>query len=207
MPDLSSIRERLGLHEAVCADPADAEMVAAVALILHEPADGPPELLFIERAHREGDPWSGQMAFPGGRQETDDPDLQGTAIRETFEEIGVRLGEPIGRLDDLSGSRGGNRRILVAPFVYALGQRPDLRPNHEVNSAVWVPLRWILNPDSAVEYRLELKGFRGRYPAFSYAGYTVWGLTYRITGNFMQVIGRGLPPNQEAQEEWDKQSR
>ena len=196
MPDLERIRRRLKLHQPMQLDPREADMLAAVDLILHEPNGQPPELLFIERARRDGDPWSGQMAFPGGRNESADADLQVTAMREAFEEVGVRLNRPIGQLNDLAGGSAINRRLLVAPYVYALEERPQLRPNHEVNSVVWVPLRWLLNPDSAAQYRFEHESFSGRYPAFRYHNYTVWGLTYRITADFMKVLGRALPSDQ-----------
>jgi 8-oxo-dGTP pyrophosphatase MutT (NUDIX family) len=168
---------------------------AAVAVVLHQPAgEASAELLFIERAQREGDPWSGHMAFPGGRREARDGDLQQTAARETLEEVGLALPEPLGRLDHFSGSR--NTRVpplLVAPYVYAVRERPDLIHNHEVNSTVWVPLRWILDPDSWIEYEIEREGSRMGFPAFRYDDYTVWGLTYRILRNFFDVVGRTIP--------------
>jgi hypothetical protein len=74
-----------------------------------------------------------------------------------------------------------------------LDERPELELNEEVSSAVWIPFQWLLDPASASEYRLEFKDYRADYPAFHYDGYTVWGLTYRITENFMQVLGRRLP--------------
>jgi 8-oxo-dGTP pyrophosphatase MutT (NUDIX family) len=78
-------------------------IAAAVAVILHDGDDG-LETLFIHRAVRAGDTWSGQIAFPGGRREPGDGDLLVTAIRETHEEIGVALtaAERLGVLDDLS---------------------------------------------------------------------------------------------------------
>src|SRR5574341_145553 len=65
---------------------------AAVAVVLR---DGNPaiEILFIRRAEHPDDPWSGQMAFPGGRAEPGETDLLETAIRETAEEIGIDLRE------------------------------------------------------------------------------------------------------------------
>src|SRR3989337_2808027 len=64
---------------------------AAVALIFRSGADGQPELLFIKRADYPGDPWSGQVAFPGGREEPGDSSLADTAVRETREEAGSDL--------------------------------------------------------------------------------------------------------------------
>ncbi|MFQ5514195.1 MAG: NUDIX hydrolase [Myxococcota bacterium] len=180
-------------------------MVAAVALILHETKPGAPELLFIERATRETDPWSGQMAFPGGRHDPGDRDLEATAARETLEEVGVRLEAPIGRLDDVLGGQQPHRRLLVAPCVYALEERPELHANHEVRSAVWVPLSWILQPESAVQHRFERAPFSGSYPAFRYERYVIWGLTYRITACLLTVLGHPLPSHQSG-ERRDEQS-
>src|ERR1051325_11730487 len=76
---------------------------AAVALILRSNA-GAAELLMIKRAIRESDHWSGHLALPGGRWQSNDSDLLATAIRETGEEIGMDLsdgGEVLGELDTL----------------------------------------------------------------------------------------------------------
>ena len=61
---------------------------AAVAMILRDEG-GEAQILMIKRAARDGDPWSGHMAFPGGRMEKEDQSLRETAIRETFEEVGL----------------------------------------------------------------------------------------------------------------------
>ena len=94
---LDEIRARIRAHDATLAEPDGEVRQAAVALILHEPDGSSPEILFIERAKREGDPWSGQMALPGGRRDTEDRDLQTTAARETFEEVGISLRTPLER--------------------------------------------------------------------------------------------------------------
>lgn len=202
MPKLDEIRPPLlGYRPETTPEPERPAFEAAVALVLHEPdglLDASTELLFIERAHRAGDPWSGQMAFPGGRRERIDRDLQQTAARETLEEVGLQLPEPLGRLDHFQGSR--NVRVpplLVAPYVYEIAERPSLVENNEVNSTVWVPLRWILDPQSWVAHEFERDGERMAFPAFHYDGYTVWGLTYRILRNFLEVVGRTIPAPDE----------
>jgi len=200
LPRLDDIRTRLVDYRPTTAPDEDRpDFEAAVALVLYQPdaseAEGASaELLFIERAQREGDPWSGHMAFPGGRREQADVDLQQTAARETLEEVGLALREPIASLDHFSGSR--NVRVpplLVAPYVYEVHERPVLEANHEVNSTVWVPLRWILASESWTAYEVERDDARMEFPAFRYDRYTVWGLTYRILRNFFAVVGREIP--------------
>lgn len=195
-PDFPTIHRTLVEHDPTRAEmDEDGYLEAAVALVFHEPGPGrAPELLFIERAQREGDPWSGQMAFPGGRRERRDPHLAATASRETLEEVGLALGDPVARLDDFSGSR--NPRVpplVVAPYVYYVPERPKLQINHEVASTVWIPIDWMLHDDSAIEYRFERPEFSGLFPAIEYQGYVVWGLTYRILTNLFTVLGHQLP--------------
>ena len=100
MLSLSEIRRVLAAHEPVTLA-TEGNHQAAVAVVLRD-AKGTPELLLIERARREGDPWSGHMAFPGGRLDPTDSDPRSAAERETLEEVGVRLAraESLGRLDE-----------------------------------------------------------------------------------------------------------
>ena len=184
------------LEPAPDADPASR---AAVAMILHTPHElAAPELLFIERARHPQDPWSGQMAFPGGRMDHGDPDLTVTAARETLEEVGIELGDPIGRLDDLTNARmrqrvPGVRPITVTPFVYVCERRPNVVHNHEVASTVWIPFAHILHRRSVSAYRMDAPRFKGTFPAFVYEGYQVWGLTYRIIETFAALFDLTLP--------------
>lgn len=198
--DSAWIRRCVGNHRARTETaPESPSGQAAVALIFHEPPGASsPELLFIERAPREGDPWSGQMAFPGGRRDASDRDLAETAARETLEEVGVPLAAPLGRLDDFSNDGQASRfpevrRVRVTPYVYELARRPRTTPNHEVASTVWIPLGWILDPASAATYELELESYHGVFPAFAFRGYTVWGITYRILEGLAEVLGLRLP--------------
>jgi 8-oxo-dGTP pyrophosphatase MutT (NUDIX family) len=195
VPSLAEIRSQLAGYKAQRSPvPERPPNEAAVALVLHEPTTGGPELLFIERARREGDPWSGQMAFPGGRREGYDLDLQVTAARETHEEVGVTLSAPVGQLDDFAGTRNPQvRPLVVAPYVYVVEERPPIVTNHEVADTVWVPLSWMLDPASAIEYRFEHGSYQDRFPALQYDRFTIWGLTYRVLGNFLDVLGERLP--------------
>lgn len=188
MVPLDRILDAVAAHEPEVLDEPPAWQ-AATALILAEDADAGPSLLFIERTSRPGDRWSGQMAFPGGKRDPVDDHLRDTARRETLEEVGIALDEPVGRLDDVHGR--GPLPGVVAPFVFALPERPELhlQPS-EVESAVWIPLAHALAGDNAVRYRY--RGL-GPFPGIRFDRYTVWGLTHGILTDFCRVIGEELP--------------
>ena len=99
---------------------------ARVAIALHE-GGGSLELLFIERASRDGDPWSGHMAFPGGRVDDTDLGPRAAAERETLEEVGLSLAgaELLGQLDDIHGMPGtGSELAVCGPIAEAVTRHP-----------------------------------------------------------------------------------
>lgn len=169
--------------------PADPSLSQAAVLLMVRPTD-PLELLLIERAEKEGDPWSGHMALPGGRREPRDRDLMGTALRETEEEVGVVVPprRVLGALDELRPSARRRFAITVAPYVAAvpLDTRPIPAPS-EVESAVWVPLPFLASEEAVHEVLIELEDESLALPAWSYQEYVIWGLTHRILTGFMDV--------------------
>jgi 8-oxo-dGTP pyrophosphatase MutT (NUDIX family) len=200
MSSLDEIRRALAAHRPVTV-PAVGKRSAAVAVVLRQ-VNRRAEVLFIERAKQEGDPWSGHMAFPGGRIDAGDPDSRTTAERETLEEVGVDLSsaERLGRLDDLQGHRAaGVPTMVISAFVYHLRDSPALLPNHEVREAFWFPLASLSDPERRVEYPLP-RSFGGPYPGILVGEpdrHVVWGLTYRFLEVFFEVIGRPLPQRWE----------
>lgn len=150
----------------------------------------PLELLLIERAEKEGDPWSGHMALPGGRREAHDDDLLATALRETDEEVGVRVtpASVLGALDELRPTERRRFAITIAPYVAAvpLDTRPVPAPS-EVETAVWVPLPHLVSDEAVDEVLIELEGESFSLPALNYQDYVIWGLTHRILTDFMDV--------------------
>ena len=169
---------------------SDGAPTAAVALLVRPGAEG-AELLLIRRAEREGDPWSGHMALPGGRAAPGDADAVATAARETREEVGIDVlehGRLLGPLDVLGPMTGGATYITVAPFVFAVEPGVEPVPNHEVALALWVPLAELELPGAATEYLLELHdGTTVPFPAFGARGHVVWGMTYRILTGFLEL--------------------
>lgn len=167
----------------------DGRMEAAVALVIRTRPS--LDLLLIKRALSERDPWSGQMALPGGRWEPDDSGLEHTAARETREETGVDLdtrGVPLGRLEDVAPSSPRLPVMRIAPFVFAVP--PDTRAvvaSHELASVHWVPIDVLAHPETATETRIHFSGFSKQFPSYHVVGEHVWGLTHRILTGFLQV--------------------
>jgi len=200
MRSLAEIRSALSAHEPETL-PSPPTGHAAVAVILRE-LDGVPEVLFIERAKRVGDPWSGHMAFPGGRLDPADESVQSAAEREALEEVGVSLAEAevLGRLDDLPGHHAAapDRAAVISAFVYHVVDPEPLKPNWEVEEAFWFPLPALTDPDRRVEYPVAWGGLR--YPGILVGEpgrHVVWGLTYRFLEVFFRAIGRPLPDRPE----------
>jgi 8-oxo-dGTP pyrophosphatase MutT (NUDIX family) len=171
---------------------------AAVAIVLRE-VEGSPEVLFIERARRDGDPWSGHMAFPGGRIDPEDAHARDAAERETREEVGVDLAgaEPLGRLDDLRGRHAAapDQGLVISAFVYHAVDPAPLQPNWEVEQAFWFPVPALLDAGRRVEYAVRLDR-ELRFPGILVGTperHVVWGLTYRFLEIFFEIVGKPLP--------------
>ena len=160
---------------------------AAVAMIL-VPTDATSfELLLIERAKRAGDPWSGQMALPGGRREDGDATLLETVTRETREETGVELSPDslLGELDDLFPNISVLPKIVVRPFVFGLKKRPTVAANSEVATHVWASLDTLRGSHRVEE--VVVGEARRTVDAFVLGERVIWGITYRILARFLDV--------------------
>lgn len=176
---------------------------AAVILLIRELA-GDDELLIIRRAERDGDPWSGHLALPGGRTESTDTDLLVTAARETHEEVGIDLtgvagSRPpqlhgvsrerfIGRLPTLSPVSPGVPSIEITPLVAIAPSNPRLRLNEEVGETWWVSISQLLDEGRSTEHRLSVGGLNLKWPAYPSPGGPIWGITERILTSFLSLL-------------------
>ena len=194
---LGDVQRHLASHPPVLLSP-EQRTHAAVALILRERERG-PEVLFVERAQREGDPWSGDVGFPGGKVEASDAGPQAAAERETREELGLHLESTryLGRLSDLPGAR---LPILVSCFVYGSEEPVPFHLSEELRDAFWVPLHHLT--DSGVQVR-ALVPFRGEVmdcPAIRLPlpeKPLLWGLTHRLLMEFLEILGYGAGMEKE----------
>jgi 8-oxo-dGTP pyrophosphatase MutT (NUDIX family) len=172
---------------------------AAVALVLAGAA-ADLHLCLIRRAEHEHDRWSGHMALPGGRVDPRDPSARAAAIRETWEEVGLRLDTApcLGSLAPQPvNSAGRPTGMSLSSFVFHLGDTLErLTPTDEVAEAFWVPLRHLLDPRNAVRRPTPRDGVTLEFPAVLYQGHFIWGLTYRLLTAFFEHIELriGRPP-------------
>ena len=190
MATLKDARLRLRDYEPTEVPFESGMIPAAVAVVLHDGAEG-LETLFIHRAVRAGDTWSGQIAFPGGRREPSDTDLLATAIRETHEEVGVDLtsAERLGVLDDLHPRTPVLPPVVVRPFVFALTARPSLVLNGEVQDAFWVSFRALASPGVRGEMVVDHPGIPRRVlPAYTLGEHTIWGMSERILTSLISLV-------------------
>lgn len=165
---------------------------AAVAMVLRDSTVG-PEILFITRAANPEDPWSGQVAFPGGRREPEDRDLIETVTRETLEEVNLDLSQhqQIGMLDELSGRRATQPAgIIISCPVYWLNthQPIELIPNYEVGAIDWVSLAHLSDPANHTELIFDFSD--QPFPAIRFPDNekALWGLTYRFVGQLLNGL-------------------
>ena len=170
---------------------ADEERDAAVLVPVIQREDG-EYLLFIKRGDHLGE-HPGQMGFPGGGREPRDGDLRETAVREAYEEVGLKREEIsfVGQLDDIRTTS----RYAVTPFV---GRVPDRRyrpDEREVSEVVVLPVAALTDPANYEAQRRE----HSRYgevdvPFFTVDGYTVWGATGRMLVQFLELTTEWSPP-------------
>jgi len=183
------------IAEGAQARAEDAGTRAAVALILRDSGAG-IQLLFIQRAEHPGDPWSGQMGFPGGRAEPSDDGVLATAIRETREETGIDLSRSarlLGRLNEVRAvARGRPVDLAISPFVFHLGEAVTARPDpREVRALVWIGLDRLLGTTLRSTLAYDHEGTRLQLPCFRLNGHVIWGLSYRMFEDLEQRLRRG----------------
>lgn len=151
-------------------------ILSAVLVIVYNSAD-PSVIMTVKpqtmRHH------AGQIAFPGGRLDSQDADLLETALRETYEELGVHIGrnEIAGQLDNVVTQSSGYE---ITPFIHITEKLAELSSNTEVDKILYAPLEDLLG---TITTSADLG------TVFLHDGYTVWGATARILENLGHKIG------------------
>jgi len=153
---------------------------AAVALLM-KPMNRDLSVLFVKRVETPTDPWSGQMALPGGKRDAEDQNLKQTVVRETLEETNINLLHHcrfLGVMEPLRSTRRPDMQIL--PFVVLLEHEPKIKLNDELEGFFWISL------DELVQHRGTVELSFGEVPGYTAGGQVIWGLTYRILEKLIQ---------------------
>jgi 8-oxo-dGTP pyrophosphatase MutT (NUDIX family) len=175
--DIESLRRRLLTSDRVLGLEEGHRPDAAVAVII-KTSGSTSSLLLIRRPERRGDPWSGQIAFPGGHRAPSDRSFLETAIRETFEEVGISLGDHT-LLGVLPLVYARTRKVKVAPFIFQLKTSVELRLNMEVAEAFWVPVSGLIQ-SKVVRSTVRVEESEFSVDSYIYGENVIWGLTLRI---------------------------
>ena len=150
------------------------EAKAAVGVVFKR-EDDVLKLLLVKRAEVPGDPWSGDMAFPGGKKGPDDNGLIETVTREVYEETSIDLcsGHFLGVMAPIGST--ARRGMTVLPMVFLLDEEPEIRINEELAYHLWTPFQDLVNSRgrALVKNRFDTD-------VFHVGDDVVWGLTFRM---------------------------
>ncbi len=173
--------EKLSNLRGKLLDGLDENSHAAVAILLRERNDD-LEFFLVKRAEVEGDPWSGDMAFPGGKRGDDDRDLLDTACREVLEETAIDLRE-VSKLGYMKPIFSSVRTSMkVQPIVYVYDEEPEVSLNYELTRYLWVPLKELVRSRT----KEDVKGWNS--DVYKYDGEVVWGLTFRMLEQLIEIL-------------------
>jgi 8-oxo-dGTP pyrophosphatase MutT (NUDIX family) len=163
---------------------------AAVALVLYNNHKvGCIELILIKRTEYKGH-HSGQVSFPGGKVDRSDSSLLDTAVRETFEEIGIQL-YPENLLGELTPLYILVSGFLVQPFVFFLPDIPQFKIDaQEVNYPIHCCIDVLLDESLIRTSEFNAGGRNIRAPYYAIADEIVWGATSMIMAEFVEIIRR-----------------
>jgi 8-oxo-dGTP pyrophosphatase MutT (NUDIX family) len=177
------IKTTLAAHKRVPLSPGP---VPAAVLIPLFKRHGNYFVLFTKRTEHLNH-HKGEISFPGGASSPEDADLKETALRETWEEVGIEPAavEVLGSLDDFYSIHD----YLVTPYVGLFPEEYVLTVSDaEIERIIEVPLNHLLRPEI---FRVEDWTWKGRHHAvgfFTYGSDEIWGLTAAILKQFLDLV-------------------
>ncbi len=160
----------------------------SAVLILLYPKAGEWHNVLIKRPVYPGT-HSGQVSFPGGKVEKQDPTTSATALREANEEIGVEI-QDITIIDELTDIYIPPSNFLVHPYLACIDYTPDFIPdNHEVASIIEYEVMNLTDPNLLKKKDITFaNGFTMNTPYFDIHEHTVWGATGIMLSELKEIL-------------------
>ena len=168
----------------------NSKLINAAVLIPLFSQNGECHLLFTKRTDKV-ETHKGEISFPGGVQDKTDGNLLETALRETYEEIGINTEdvEILGELDDIET----NTNFIISPFVGIIPHPYEFKINEiEIEELIHVPLESLLNGDNFWEESWNYKGRKYPMYFYRYEDNIIWGATGKIVKHFLDIIKESL---------------
>lgn len=193
-PFIDRAREALAGYTPRTLDAAGTRPAAVLLLLYHDQGE---DRILLTRRTDTVEHHKGQISFPGGGVHDGDADRSVTALRETWEEVGVHPDdvEIIGRLDDLTTITD----FLVAPYVGVLKRAPyEFVPSEiEVAEILEVPIPHLLDPANVEMEVRQREGEVRLAPAYVWQGHRIWGATAAMLHGFLDLL-KTAPAGDEA---------
>lgn len=181
---VDDIRKKMASYQPVRLD-AIHDSRDRAAVLIPVLSGGEPKILLTERAGSLNS-HGGEVSFPGGKEDSTDPSLEYTALRECHEELAIKPEdvEIVGALRPFISKYG----LIVTPFVGILPRQPVLSANPDEISAVFeVPLAFFSAATPVRVDEISRHGESYHVPSFDYDGHEIWGLTSMIIIEFLAV--------------------
>lgn len=161
---------------------------AAVAALFFEHNNSPHLVLTLRNKYPGVH--SGQISFPGGKREKQDTSFQDTALRETYEEIGIRETEIVIHRN-LSELYIPPSNFLVQPFLGSITGNPTFIPEEkEVSEILSIDFNKFMDRSNVKEMSIKTGNYSMMVPAFSIDGHTIWGATAMMINELIELFRR-----------------
>ncbi len=185
---LDVVRRSVPVHR-----PSESILQQAQAAVLMAFTDDPhePRLILTQRASHLSS-HAGEVAFPGGKRDPDDPSLEYTALRESQEEIRLdpNIVDVIGPMPEAVSKAG----LQVVPYVAIVPRNTQLVANEdEIESIFQVPIDLFMASEPVDYTEKSYQGVRYFVPCYRFEGYEIWGLTaHFIINSFDRMFETGF---------------
>ena len=165
-------------------EPTKYKKAGVLILLVKEDDSDEMNILFTKRSS-ELSTHSGEVSFPGGMWEEKDSSLLDTALRESNEEISLKINnvQNLGRMNYLLS----RHKVEVNPYVGFLERDQDFMGNFEIEEIFMVPVKFLIEPNNIIYKEFKRNDLRISMPSWVYNGMRIWGLTAMIAADFLNI--------------------